>query len=408
MARVHSRYGTLRPRDAADAGEILRTHRRALEPLGSGTKRTIGCPVDADPLDLSLLAGIVAYEPQELVLTARAATPMNVIDDALAANRQRLAFEPPDFGRMLRGDRIVPVGDARPRETSDFDAGPGQTLGGVLASNLAGSRRVSAGGARDHFLGFAAVTGSGVAFAAGGKVVKNVTGYDLPKLLAGSWGTLAVLTEVTVRVAPAPETETTLVLRADTPGEAVATLTRALQSAHDVSAAAFDPERGCVLRLEGFEASVEARVAGVLEALGRPDAERLDADESWTLWTRMGAADAFAASPVVWRISVPPSHAPRIVAEIEPDRYLLDWGGGLIWAAGEELGAERVRNPIRDGHATLWKAPLSMREATPVFQPLPAAVATVSARVKAALDPEGKLNPGRMVGASAGASASER
>src|SRR5690606_18170427 len=137
------------------------------------------------------------------------------------------------------------------------------TIGGVIAANLAGSRRVSAGAARDHFLGFEAINGRGERFKAGGKVVKNVTGYDLPKLMAGSWGTLAVLTEITLRVAPAAELDRTLVIAAATPDAAVATLRAALGSAHEVSSAGFDPVRGALLRLEGFAASVEARASAL-------------------------------------------------------------------------------------------------------------------------------------------------
>ena len=174
----HAEGARLHPRDAADVAAIVAGAVRPLEPLGGGSKRQIGKPIAADILDLSALDGIVTYEPAELVLTARAATPLATIERTLAAHAQRLAFEPPDLGRLFGGDWP-------------------QTIGGVLAANAAGSRRVAAGAARDHFLGFQAVAGSGESFKAGGKVVKNVTGYDLPKLLAGSWGTLAVLTEVT-------------------------------------------------------------------------------------------------------------------------------------------------------------------------------------------------------------------
>lgn len=205
----------LRPRDAEDLGEILRGHPRAVEPLGRGSKRSVGPPVEADPLALTALAGIVAYEAAELVLTAGAATPLETVNAALEREGQRLGFEPADFGPLLGVEA-------------------GQTLGGVLTANLAGSRRLTAGGARDHFLGFQAVTGDGLRFKGGGRVVKNVTGYDLPKVLAGSWGTLAVLTEVTLRVVPRPETEVTLILPADGPETAVGLLTAALSSPHDV------------------------------------------------------------------------------------------------------------------------------------------------------------------------------
>jgi glycolate oxidase FAD binding subunit len=326
---------------------------------------------------LTALDGIVAYEPAELVLTAQAATPLATIERALAEHAQRLAFEPPDFGRLL--------GHERP-----------QTIGGVLAANLAGSRRVSAGAARDHFLGFHAVAGSGERFKAGGKVVKNVTGYDLPKLLAGSWGTLAVLTEVTIRVAPAPELDRTLVVAAGSAAECLALVGAAMRSAHDVSAAGVDPERGALLRLEGFAASVDARTRALCDELRCTASATLEGAASRACWHALASGAALAASPVVWRISVPPADAPRVLDELAPDGYLLDWGGGLILAAYGQVDAARVRGALPSGHATLLKAPAAARAATPVFQPQPPAVAAAAARLRNAFDPRGILNPGRM------------
>jgi len=372
---------TLRPRDAADVAEILASHPRALEPLGGRSKRELGCPIEADELDLGALAGIETYEPAELVLTAGAATPLRDVERALAASSQRLAFEPPDFGALLGAARGEPKA---------------QTLGGVLATNLAGSRRVAAGAARDHFLGCAAVTGRGERFDAGGRVVKNVTGYDLPKLLAGSWGTLAVLTSVTVRVVPAAETERTLVLPSATPEDALAVLTAALGSAHDVSSAAYDPARGCLLRVEGFAASVAARAGALRAALARSDGGEVADDASRAIWAEIGGATALAQWPVVWRISVPPSDAPRVLVELSPKRYLLDWGGGLISAAFADVDAARVRAALRGGHATLLKAPRAARALTAVFQPQPPALALAARRLKHAFDPDGRLNPGRL------------
>jgi glycolate oxidase FAD binding subunit len=366
----------LTPRDAVELAEIVRSHPRPLEPIGSGSKRAIGRPIEADPLDLSALDGILAYEPDELVLTARAATPLAVIEAALATHNQRLAFEPPDYGPLLGVSRA-------------------QTLGGVLAANLAGSRRVTAGAARDHFLGFDAVSGRGERFKAGGKVVKNVTGYDLPKLVAGSWGTLAVLTEVTIRVAPAPETETTLIVDVETPERAVELMTQALGSSCDVSSAAFDPRRGVALRLEGFTASVAARAAA-LRTLLKESGTELDPHESRAFWARHGGAHGLGDWPVVWRISIPPSHAPRVLASLAAERYLLDWGGGLIWAAYSRLNATQVRGAVREGHATLLKAPATARRETCAFPPASASLAAVHARIKLAFDPENRLNPGKL------------
>jgi glycolate oxidase FAD binding subunit len=367
----------LRPRDAADVAELVTRAQRPLEPVGGGSKRVIGRPVEADLLDLGELAGIVTYEPAELVLTARSATPLATLDAALATHAQRFAFEPPDFGTLLgvHGE---------------------QTIGGVLAANLAGSRRVAAGAARDHFLGFNAVSGRGEQFKAGGKVVKNVTGYDLPKLLAGSWGTLAVLTDVTLRVTPAAELDRTLVVASATAAASVATLTAALGSPHDVSAAGFDPVRGSLLRIEGFAASVAARTDALCAELRATPVEIVDGAASRQLWHAHASSVALAASPVVWRISVPPSDAPAVLERLRPHRYLLDWGGGLIWAAFDAVDATRVRAAFGAGHATLIKAPVADRAASPVFQPQPRVAAAAGARLKAAFDPRGVLNPGRM------------
>ncbi len=365
------------PRDAADVAAIVAAAARPLQPLGAGSKRQIGKPVDAEPLDLAALTGISSYEPAELVLTAGAATPLAAIESALAAHGQRLAFEPPDFGRLL--------GARQP-----------QTIGGVLATNLAGSRRLTVGAARDHFLGFKAVTGRGEPFKAGGKVVKNVTGYDLPKLLAGSWGTLAVLTEVTIRVAPAPELDRTLVIAGGSVGECLVQIGHALRSAHDVSAAAVDPARGALLRVEGFAASVEARTRALCADLRCEPETVLEGGASRDCWHDIASAAALASSAVVWRISVPAAEALGVLERLEPDRYLLDWGGGLIFAAYDVVDAARVRAAFTQGHALLLKAPREARAAAEVFQPQPPAVAAVMARLRAAFDPRGILSPGRM------------
>jgi glycolate oxidase FAD binding subunit len=367
----------LRPRDAADVAAIVGAAVGPLEPVGGGSKRQIGKPVVADVLDLGALDGIVSYEPAELVLTAQAATPLATIEQALAAQAQRLAFEPPNFGPLLGYDRP-------------------QTLGGVIATNLSGSRRLTAGAARDHFLGFRAVTGRGEPFKAGGNVVKNVTGYDLPKLLAGSWGTLAVLTEVTIRVVPAPELDRTLVLAAGSAGECLAVLSAAMRSAHDVSAAAVDPERGGLLRLEGFAASVEARTRALCAELRVAPQAVLEGAASRECWHSLASAVPLADRPVVWRISVPPAEALRVLERLEPDGYLLDWGGGLILAGYATVDAARVRGAFTSGHATLLKAPAHARASTAVFQPQAPAVAAAASRLRGAFDPRGILNPRRM------------
>jgi len=407
----------LRPKNAdelLDAVKWAVAEASPLEIVGAGSKRALGRPGQADrTLDVSKLSGIGLYEPNELVLGAAAGTPLAEIEAALAAERQMLAFEPPDLGPLLGG------------------ASGKQTLGGVIACNLSGPRRIKAGAARDHFLGFTAVSGRGEAFKAGGRVVKNVTGYDLCKLIAGSYGTLAVMSAVTVKVLPAPEkTRTVLVFGLDDAraGEAMAA---ALGSAHEVSGAAHLPAtlaaRSGVsyvmeakvavtaLRVEGPGPSVEHRCAALREALGGYGAtEELHGHNSGAFWREVRDVSAFAGAAdgdgrLVWRLSVPPSEGARVVAaiagEVGDHEALYDWGGGLVWLAlpmshnmRDDAGAPAVRAAVAasGGHATLFRAPADIRAAVEVFQPLDAGPAGLTARLKENFDPNGVLNPGRM------------
>src|SRR5438105_7587452 len=218
---------TFVPSDLGELREAVAEALAAEEPVevvGGGSKRALGRPVQAaHTLDLSRLSGIRDYAPSELVLTAGAATPLGEIERALAEHNQMLAFEPPGWGGLLGVEDLAP------------------TLGGILACNLSGPRRIKAGAARDHFLGFRAVSGRGEIFKAGGKVVKNVTGYDLSKLMAGSYGTLAALEEVTVKVLPRPEAVATVLFAGVDGPDAVGRLARALASPHEVSGAAYLP-----------------------------------------------------------------------------------------------------------------------------------------------------------------------
>jgi len=403
---------TFRPENEAQVAEAVAwaaAEEVPLEVLGRSSKRGLGRPVQAaHGLDLSALAGITLYEPEELVLSAGAATPLTEIEAALAGCNQQLAFEPGDLGPFY----------GRP-------AGSG-TIGGVLACNLAGPRRIKAGAARDHFLGFRGVSGRGEAFKAGGRVVKNVTGYDLCKLLAGSYGTLAALTEVTVKVLPAAE-KTRTVLLLDLPAErAVVAMTRALQSSHEVSGAAHLPadvaagsgvsyvhQAGAsvtAIRVEGPGPSVEHRALALRRELGDLGAtEELHSANSATLWTELRDLVPFRSrgDEIVWRLSVPPAAGAQVVDRIVAGlhaRYYLDWGGGLIWlalpvgGAPDDGGAGEIRAAVAEsgGHATLMRGPESLRNAVPVFQPQTAAVAALTRRVKEGFDPRGVLNPGRM------------
>lgn len=379
-----------------------------LEVIGSGSRQGLGRPVQADRvISLSGMTGISLYEPAELVLTAKSGTTIDEIKKTLEAENQYLAFEPPDWGPLFGGD-------------------PGAaTLGGVIAGNLSGARRLRAGAARDHLLGARVVTGRGEIIKTGGRVVKNVTGYDLCKLLAGSYGTLAILTEVTVKVLPAPQkTRTVLVFNLEADG-AQAAMIAALNSPHEVSGAAWLPSGiaaksgvGYVaqadasvtaFRVEGPEPSVVARCDALRTLLADHGAiEELHYHNSAKLWDEVGCATAFADGTTnpVWRLSIPPADMSGVLASIarhcDVEAY-ADWGGGLIWLRVasdlEDAGAGIIRAAISScgGHATLMRASDDIRSCIPVFQPQAAELAALSARIKHGFDPKHILNRGRMV-----------
>jgi len=381
-----------------------------LELIAGGSKRGLGRPLQLPrTLDLSHLAGIRDYQPSELVLTAAAATPLEEIDAALAQTRQMLAFEPPDWGSLLG----LPASAASRR-----------TLGGALVCNLSGPRRIKAGAARDHFLGFRGVSGRGEVFKAGGKVVKNVTGYDLCKLMAGSYGTLAALEEVTVKVLPQPEASCTVILCGLDPAAAVRRLNRAVASPHEVSGAVYIPASStatlttlsgvpgvAALRLEGPAPSVNFRRQRLLaEFASDCESTTLDAESSAVFWRAIRDVIPLAhlADRTIWRVSVAPSRGAELgeaIARLDASWY-LDWGGGLLWAAiaeADDGGAVAIRAAINGadgrgtGHATLIKGPPALRRAVPVFEPQAPPVAALAARVKQSFDPRRVLNPGRMV-----------
>ena len=384
--------GTIKPRDAKElrqAVEWALNDGVTLDVRGSGAKLALGKPMQCDHvLDLSGIAGVVDYAPEELVVTLRAGTPLKDVEALLAQRNQMLAFEPPDLGPLL--GRV---------------AGEG-TLVGAVMGNLAGPRRLSAGAARDHLLGFSGVNGRGEAFKSGGKVMKNVTGYDLSKILAGSWGTLAVLDEVSVKVLPAPDQTRTLLLHGLDDAAAVKAMCAAMGSPHEVSGAAHVAGR-TALRLEGVAPSVEARLKGLRELLAGTEMLELGTLESRAFWreVRDVAPLRAGAGDVVWKISCPPTEGPAIMARIRAQRAaaeaFYDWSGGLIWLAlpaSADADHALVRGAIgpTGGHATLVRAPEAVRAAVPVFQPSSLALAALAARVKESFDPKGLFNPGRM------------
>jgi glycolate oxidase FAD binding subunit len=400
----------LKPRDAAEVEQAIQwalAEEKTLEIVGAGSKRAIGRAAQWDAtLDLSGLSGITLCEPAELVLSAKAGTPLAEIEALLAASAQELAFEPMDYGPLLG---IAP-GAA--------------TIGGVIAANLSGPRRVKAGAARDHFLGVTAVSGRGETFKSGGRVVKNVTGYDLCKLLAGSWGTLAAMTDVTVKTLPRAETEETLLVLAGDDTTAAQAMTAAMGSFADVSGAAYLPAGPAsrvaelsalgggviALRLEGVAPSVAHRkdvLAKLLASFGK--LESLSADASRSLWRAIRDVAPFAAGgPLgeryVWRISTAPARGVEVgrkLAETAQAESFYDWAGGLVWAAlppADDAGAATLRAIVgaAGGHATLIRAPAAVRAKVDVFEPQNPAIAALTKRVRASFDPRGVLNAGRM------------
>ncbi|MEM8748995.1 MAG: FAD-binding protein [Pseudomonadota bacterium] len=382
--------------DVLAAVQWAAAEKTPLEVIGHGSRRALGKPTQtAHTLNMSGLSGVTLFEPEELVLTAKAGTPLSEITDLLDAHNQELQFEPADLGTVMGGE-----------------AGHG-TLGGLINTNLCGPRRLKAGSARDHILGITAVSGRGEVFKSGGRVVKNVTGYDLSKGVTGSYGTLAVLTDITVKVLPRAETEKTLMLEGLTDEQAVEAMAMALGSSAEVSGAAHLPKSvtngtaSTLLRLEGFEPSVAYRIENLGKLLKEFGSHvQLDAETSKGQWWAVRDCLPFAANPShpLWRISCTPTQGPQIVAAITDKTAataFYDWQGGLIWLQMEDgdAQAELVRTELAahgGGHATLIRATTAQRQATAVFQPQPAPLAALSERYRGNFDPHGILNPGRM------------
>jgi len=355
--------------EAAERGTKLRLR-------GGGSKDAVGTPTpDAQVVDMCGFARVVDYDPPELVLTAGAGTPLSEIQTLVAEQGQMLAFDPFDHGAMLGG------------------ADGQTTIGGVIAAGVAGPLRLSRGAARDHLLGFTGVSGRGERFVAGAKVVKNVTGYDLPKVIAGSWGRLVAITELTLKVLPAPKVRRTLAVRRLDPVKAVAVMARALGSSAEVSAAAHLPDTDggalTLIRLDGFESSVDARtdlLAKLIDGIAPIDIDP---------WAAVRTASSLPADQPLWRVIVRATQAPALVAAL-PGRWLFDWGGGLVWLASDaDPQAIRSAAVAAGGHATLFRADAESRARIPAFHPQPAALEALEARVRRAFDPAGVFETGR-------------
>lgn len=374
----------LNPKDEADLSEAIAGVKGPLAIIGGGTRR-LGNPVQGEALTTSGLSGISLYEPGALTLVAKAGTPVAEVEAALAAEGQMLPFEPMDH-RALQGSEGEP------------------TIGGVVAANVSGPRRVQAGACRDSLIGVRFVDGGGTIVKNGGRVMKNVTGYDLVKLLAGSYGSLGVLSEVSFKVLPKPDSVVSVVVRGLDGQGAIAAMSTALGSPFGVSGAAH--ARGETrLRLEGLEASVKYRageVRNLLSDLGEAEIEEGAATED--RWRALRDASCFAGKATVWRVSIKASDAAAMVEALTGQfdcEAFFDWGGGLVWIGAEDGNADlhaALQNFVGQtgGHATLVKGPEELRAAVPVFQPEVAALAKLSEGLRSKFDPRGILNPGVM------------
>jgi glycolate oxidase FAD binding subunit len=370
----------MKPGDEDELAAMVAGAKAPLAVRGGGSR---GVVLTGDALSTAGLGGIRLYEPGAMTLVASAGTPLAEIEAALAAQNQRISFEPMDHQGLMQTAGIP-------------------TIGGVVAANVSGPRRVQGGACRDFLLGVRFVDGQGNVISNGGRVMKNVTGYDLVKLMAGSWGTLGILSEVSLKVLPAPETQATVIICNLDLAQAVQVMARALGSPFDVSGAAFDPatQGGMVmLRVEGFETSVAYRARRLSELLGKfGEVTTLTTPEvSDENWKRVRDVVPFhGQAGDVWRLSVKPSDAPVIAPKLEADGLLFDWGGGLIWALVPEGTDLRKRVGSFYGHATIVRANCATRARLGVFQPLSSPLEAISAGLRARFDPRGILNPGLM------------
>lgn len=385
---------TLAPDTEAGVAAAVLAAARAREPLaieGNGTKRGLLRPVQASrTLSLRNLSGITLYRPQELIVSAWAGTPLPEVEAALAERGQHLIAEPPDLSGLFA--TALPA-----------------TLGGVVSANLSGPRRIAWGAMRDHVMGIRAVNGAGEVFRSGGRVLKNVTGLDLCKLLTGAHGTLGVLTEITLKVLPAPQAVGTLAVQVADLAAGVRVLSAGLRSPFGVSGAALLPEGAAglhgplaLLRIEEFPESVAYRCGRLRDDLG---GTILDDAASRALWRTIRDAGPLGAAPedAIWRVSVQPGAGPALAVGVQAAfgaKILLDWGGGLVWIAGPANQAAHefvvAAATAAAGSFTLFRAPAPLRAGVAVIPEEPLPLAAIGRRVKAVMDPKGVLNPGRM------------
>ena len=398
----------LLPRDADDLGEILTkasADKTRLEVVGENTKQHMGRPMRVShTLSTRQLSGISFYSPTELVISAGAGTTLSMIEHTLRHENQQLAFEPLEYGPMF-----------------GFNGGQG-TIGSVFACNLSGPRRIRAGAARDSLIGIKAVNGRGEVFQNGGRVMKNVTGYDLNKGLCGSWGTLCVFSEVTLKVIPRAESSVTMIIQGLDDALAVNALCEAMKSPYEVSGAIHlqkeaaarlsDPQLTSLdtsltaIRIESFNSSViyrSSRLRSQLSCYG--DVLEIGDGGTEAFWRDIRHLKFISRSQTpIWRISTAPKNGPRLVSEIEriiPVSATYDWSGGLVWLEvpeSSDVSASDIRRSLAHlgGHATLIRASEDVRTRIEVFHPISGALGKLTRGLKNSFDPKHILNPERM------------
>ena len=382
-----------------------------IELVGSGSKRKIGKPLQCSKtLSLSKLSGIIKYLPEELYIKVKACTSIKEIEDELKKNKQQLAFEPIDFGNFLNGK-------------SDFGTAAGQ-----VSCNISGPRRFKVGSVRDHVLGFRGVNGKGEIIKSGGTVVKNVTGYDLSKLICGSYGTLVALTEITFKVLPAPEESKTLIIHGQKIESAIDFLDKAISSSNDVSGAIFLPKgpevRGCVMnientfklndlkyegsftaiRIEGSKNSIDQRIKNLIKELQitNLNISILEVYQSEIFWNKVKSLEFFYSSKnSILRIVIPPSECVNLVYQFSNKfKYYIDWGGALMWLEAFELSEEMFESIRRKvvkigGYVTMIKNSDYLPYVEEVFT-INRDRFNISQNIKKSFDPKRILNPGKM------------
>ena len=374
----------LKPQSTEELAGILRdcaSRRTAIEVQGNATKRGIGHRVEATPLSVSGMTGITTYDPEEMVITLQAGTPLTDVIDTLNGRMQMLGFEPSGLETLWPGSRKA-------------------TIGGTIAAAMSGPRRFALGAARDHLLGFSAINGRGEVFKGGGSVVKNVTGYDLPKLAAGSFGTLFVMTALTLRVYPKPAATGALSIEGLGVSDALACLRTISRSPLEPSGLSYLPQTPTkpsqtLCRVEGEPDGVSERLRAASALVAYPT-RTLEADETKVAFRQIAdIASFFDEGAALWRISVPQTAAEKLLQALNPDRFIVDGGGGTLWV---QSGATDIHTQaaLAGGHALLVRQQTSAPEPADIFQPLDEVTHALVSRLKDAFDPQRVLNPGRM------------